>query len=133
MKNIEDRPLSGAGFGRNAYILLNYEYVKKHKLLDHAHNVFLDNGIQMGIPGLLVFCLLLWSAFREVAQPLRKNCGDDHTIIYSIAGVAMLAGMIVKNLTDDFFYRDNVWMFWLIMAAVIGARKKTERLIADGN
>ena len=123
-ENIKDAPFSGAGFGRETFKMLNPEFSKTHRQLEHAHNIFLDKGVQMGIPGVLSFCLLLWSAFREVTWPFKHDRGNRESIIYAIAGFAMIAGMIIKNLTDDFFVRDNAWMFWLITAAIIGACKK---------
>jgi hypothetical protein len=40
-------------------------------------------------------------------------------------GLAMLAGFVVKNLTDDFFYRHNALVFWAINGMLLGLARST--------
>ncbi len=118
--NIRRRPLSGGGFGLEAFRMLNPEYPKTHWPFWHVHNTFLNKAVQMGIPGVLAFCLLLLAVLRELLRSLKYKNGDRDSMVYAFAGIVMLAGMVVKNLTDDFFMRDNALMFWLLVAAIIG-------------
>lgn len=125
--NIRATPLSGGGFGRNAYKLRNPDVAKTSPLHWHAHNVFLNKGVQMGLPGILAFVLLLgalaWT-IRPTSVLTRERAG---TAVYMLAGLAMIAGVITKNLTDDYFVRDNALMFWLLAGALAGALRGSEK------
>ncbi|WP_333654521.1 O-antigen ligase family protein [Dissulfurispira sp.] len=131
-KNIKEQPLSGGGFGREAFKLLNPEYAKTHAYAWHAHNMLLNKGVQMGIPGILAFCLLFVAALRKMWIICTNIKGQNDFIVYAIAGIAMIAGVIIKNFTDDLFIRDHAWLFWLITSAIISAlgsqREKPEKL-----
>ncbi len=78
---LEDRPLTGVGFGKTGYYSKPYEL----KVLGHepefssqAHNNFLDIMAAMGFPGLLAFlawwgvlAMFAWRAFREASEQER--------------------------------------------------------------
>jgi len=40
--------------------------------------------------------------------------------VIAVAGAAMVVGMIMKNMTDDFFYREAGYIFWLFSGAIVG-------------
>jgi hypothetical protein len=43
-------------------------------------------------------------------------------------GLAMLSGFVVKNLTDDFFWRHNALVFWALNGGLLGfAARAKER------
>lgn len=127
VKNVAARPLSGGGFGREAFKVLNEDFYKKNPHGWHAHNMFLNKGVQMGIPGIAAFCFLLGSALRKMWSIMKNGFANGASVIYAVAGIAMIAGMIIKNLTDDFFVRDTGWLFWLVTAAIVGAFRKGEQ------
>ena len=37
-----------------------------------------------------------------------------------ILGLAVIGGFMTKNLTDDFFYRQNGVVFWAVMGLLLG-------------
>ena len=85
----------------------------------HAHNTFLNRTLETGLPGLAAFLLLLGSvavAFRRVARS-----SDPGTAAIGAAGVALVAGVVIKNLTDDFFVRQNALLFWSLVGSGLGA------------
>ena len=103
------RPWAGHGYGREivgAEIEKGLAAGGVAKPFLHGHNVFLDVAIQLGALGLAAFAALVaalaasyWRARRE-ALPL------------ALCGLALLAGYLAKNLTDDFFHRPNSLVFW---------------------
>jgi O-antigen ligase len=125
--DILSHPLIGGGFGRETFKHLHPGFHASHPFLWHAHNTFLNIGVQMGIPGILAFITLLAATLRSVwPLPLDKGRSTGRReisagYVYGVAGVAMLAGMIVKNLTDDFFIDDNAVLFWVLSGALAGA------------
>jgi O-Antigen ligase len=115
---IGEHPFSGAGFGREAFALAYPDFKKTDSALWHSHNMVLNKGIQMGLPGIAAFLLLLFSTARLLAcgVGLQQNFSP-----YVLASLAMLAGVFMKNMTDDFFVRDGALLFWLLVGAVAGA------------
>ena len=45
---------------------------------------------------------------------------DDVLAFLGIVGLALLAGFVVKNLTDDFLFRSNAKELWALLAIVTG-------------
>ncbi|HEV3422170.1 MAG TPA: O-antigen ligase family protein [Paraburkholderia sp.] len=82
--------------------------------LTHAHNLFLNTWLQTGLIGavletVLLLCLVLsfWRARR----------GDPWLCA---AGIALVAGMIAKNTTDDFMWQTTMLAFWAIAGLLLG-------------
>jgi O-antigen ligase len=113
---IKARPLTGYGFGRG---LLRKPLGEEFKdgLLWHAHNMFLDMALQIGWPGVALFVLLLLATLREgwrlarTPVPLASACG--------IALIALLAGMVVRNLTDTLLVRQNALLYWGVVGVLL--------------
>src|SRR5205823_11148585 len=86
------------------------------KRFGHGHNVFLDAALELGVLGVVAFTALMgavaWSYWK-----LRER---DETLMLAIAGLAILAGYLSKNLTDDFFHRPNSLLFWAINGMLLG-------------
>jgi O-antigen ligase len=116
---IAARPLTGYGFGRG---LLRHPLRAEFGTVDghlwHAHNTFLEQLIQLGMPGLALFLLLLAAILREGwrmtldASDFRAACG--------IALTAVVAGMLVRNMTDTLFVRGNSLLFWGVTGTLLG-------------
>lgn len=121
IQDIATEPLSGAGFGMAAFKLRNPDYVTAHPLHGHAHNMFLNKGEQMGVPGMVAFAAL-WLALLFRLRPVREMRREEWA--YAVAASAMAGGMIAKNMSDDFFANDAALLFWLLSGAVIGARTR---------
>ena len=116
---IIDHPLTGKGFGREvmkkAYPeLLSQEYTA----VWHAHNLFLNYGMSMGIPGMIA---ILWLFFALLRQFWRLSRADDRIVaLAGICGVLLVIGVVARNLTNDFFQRDLALLFWAIAGMFSG-------------
>jgi O-antigen ligase len=84
--------------------------------LRHAHNVFLDVVLQLGVVGLAVFIALL----AALALAFVRAAGRPGGAPLAIAGLAMLAAYATKNLTDDFYFRPNSLVFWAMTGMLLG-------------
>lgn len=115
---IAEHPLTGAGFGRGAFSIAYPDFKVTNSPLWHAHNMVLNKGIQMGLPGIAAFLLLLFAAGRLLVRGL---ISQQNLRPYVLASLAMLAGIFMKNMTDDFFVRDGALLFWLLVGVVAGA------------
>ncbi|MBE0613562.1 MAG: O-antigen ligase family protein [Burkholderiales bacterium] len=116
---IIDHPLAGNGFGREvmkkAYPeLLSQEY----PAVWHAHNLFLNYGLSMGIPGMIAILALFLLLLRKFW--LLSRTDDRIVAMAGICGVLLVTGVVARNLTNDFFQRDLALLFWAIAGMFFG-------------
>ncbi len=119
---IQARPWTGGGFGLQSFRLA-YPDFAPGTMLWHAHNMFLNKGIQMGWPGMLAFLMLLLALPWQFVRQLRRR---PEVAAVAIAGLAMLVGVYLKNMTDDFFMRGDAQLFWLLAGAMLGQWRREE-------
>ena len=73
--------------------------------------------------GLGVFVLLLAALAREHWRWVR----DPRVAPLGIVGLTLLAGFVVKNLTDDFLHRHSALLFWAMNAMLLGLAQRARR------
>ena len=121
-----DAPWLGHGYGREilapSFLPLTPVGVD-HPPLTHAHNIFLNVALQLGVVGLAVFLVLLALLAREYAGFLTHPAVAP----LGVMGFALLSGFIVKNQTDDFLHRHNALVFWAVTGMLIGLGRGTAR------
>ena len=121
LARIQEHPVTGAGFGRETMKKAYPDLVPKtspESLLWHPHNVFLTYGIAMGWPGMLALLAVFAALLRAYWKHLDAE-DTDHRLA-AIAGVALVLGVVTRNLTNDFFVRDGALMFWALNGALLG-------------
>lgn len=119
-----ERPWAGHGFGREivgadverGVARRGVDEARWGNHIRHAHNVFLDVVLQLGVIGLAIFVALLAALAFAFARAARRAGGTP----LAIAGLAMLAAYATKNLTDDFYYRPNSLVFWAVTGMLLG-------------
>jgi len=115
LKDISKSPLTGGGFGQRVFMMR--PGFNPDLTWWHAHNMVLNKGLQMGVPGMLAFLLLFLSA----PWALRKGLGSDPASQQIAAvGIALALGVFLKNMSDDFFTRDCAYLYWIIIGATLG-------------
>jgi O-antigen ligase len=127
-QRIEARPLTGYGFGRR---ILASELVSQtgDPLLAHAHNVFISQWLQTGAVGMLAFVAFVAALAYRYVRFARSR--DDTLAFVGVAGLAVLAGFVTKNLTDDFLFRSNAKELWATTAFLLGYGMRRERALAQ--
>ncbi len=121
-----ERPLLGHGYGREILgkqISAKLANANLGQPYYHGHNVVLDTELQMGVPGLLAFVLMMGALFAAFAAARKRDGGTPLAIV----GVALLAGYFTKNLTDDFFFRPSSLVFWGIAGMLLGLAARLPR------
>ncbi|MDK9723943.1 MAG: O-antigen ligase family protein [Sterolibacteriaceae bacterium MAG5] len=120
---IAENPLAGAGFGRAALRKAMPDLIPADTpALWHAHNVILNYGLSMGVPGMLAL-VGLFGGFGVFFWR-----GSSGTVTAAgIAGVAIVAGVLLRNQFNDFFVRDMSLLFWALVGLfarqVVAARQ----------
>lgn len=108
VENIAEHPMSGGGFGRRAmakaYPYLIPEY---NTQLWHGHNIFLNYGLSMGLPGMLAIALVFGFWARYFWQAIRHRHSPA-----GMVGLVLVIGVLLRNQFNDFFVRDMSLLFW---------------------
>ena len=111
-------PWLGHGFGREI-VAAGFNGVAvppNHPPVLHAHNLFMQMALQLGIVGLAAFLALLVALVRQYLACFR----DPGTLPFGVLGLTLLAGFLVKNQTDYFFHRHNALVFWALNGMLLG-------------
>ena len=117
---IAERPLAGLGYANpdmagTFAARLEAPWLKNY--VQHAHNVVLNHALQMGLIGALVilvlFAALAWTfASRVPVGGLARLAG--------VCGLALVTGVFLRNMTDDFFSRHTVQFFGAVLGMLLG-------------
>ena len=114
---IKEHPLIGVGLGNFRHYYPDYMLpgAKEHFL--HAHNVFLQIAVEMGIPGLLVFLWLLFLFFKDAFSNKGKN---EYIRILRVGLSAGIIAILVTSLFHDVFHsRQIATLTWYIIGMVV--------------
>ncbi|MBL0142090.1 MAG: O-antigen ligase family protein [Betaproteobacteria bacterium] len=120
---IADRPLAGHGFGRDIIaprFRAEFGDTEGREFAAHGHNLFLNAAVSLGAAGLAALTILM----AALALAHARNLARPATRIAGAIGLALVAGFLVKNLTDDFFNRHNALVFWALNGMLIGFGKR---------
>jgi O-antigen ligase len=116
VERIEARPLTGYGFGRGALRdSLTRELGETY--LWHSHNLILDSVIQVGFPGLVLLLVLLGATLREGWRLAKDR--SDAAAACGIAIIAVVAGMLMRNMTDVLWVRQNALLYWGVIGVLL--------------
>jgi O-antigen ligase len=117
-ERIAERPLTGHGFGRGLLRQsLQEELGDVSRNLWHAHNLLLDTMLQTGLAGLTLFLLLLGTIAFQAWRAARS--ADDGLAACGMVLGALLAGMLVRNMTDTLLARQNALLFWGLVGVLL--------------
>lgn len=120
VSQVRTHPWLGVGFGKPlpslAYgSLIPDDLVKLDgNVRTHAHDIFLNTLLQVGVIGLLIE-LSLFGCLAYQFFAIRHA----HPQLFR-AGIALVAGMLAKNLTDDFMWQSTMLMFWSYSGWLLG-------------
>jgi len=114
---IREHPVIGHGFGRGIERgSLHQEF--GNPLLWHAHNLVLETAVDTGLVGAALLLLLIGTT---ACQGIRLS-RDENAIraAYGIALVAVVVGMLTRNMTDVLLVRQNALLYWGVTGALLG-------------
>jgi len=119
-------PWLGHGFGREiraSAFLPETPRIQGHPPVRHGHNMLLNIALQLGVVGVGLFVTVLVLLAREYARFLAEPAIAPLGVI----GLALLAGFLAKNFTDDFLHRHNAQVFWALNGMLLGLAQRARR------
>jgi O-antigen ligase len=101
---LQRHPLIGVGIQGFRYHSLNAG------LYNWPHNIFLEIACELGIPGLLIVCIIFGSAIRESSRQMRDDLSPYLTFSYVTAAL-LLVGIVNSLNTGDINSDRSTWLF----------------------
>jgi putative inorganic carbon (HCO3(-)) transporter len=93
---IADYPFTGSGLGSTMMVHTTYLLIIHVGYITHMHNVFLQIGVEQGVPGMVAFLALLLLAIANLATAYRRR-GN----LWLVAGAAVgLSALVVHGMFD---------------------------------
>ena len=122
LRKLGEHPLVGVGFGKETF---DWVYGKEarqlhedghHPMPGGTHNTFLDLAIGIGLPGLVLFIVLLVAITRMAVNTYRvAACPMSQAV--SLAVSTIVVGTAVRNFFDHMFAGHIAILFWIAVAA----------------
>jgi O-antigen ligase len=131
LEMIEEKPLLGHGYDLD---LVGDDFTSRlsdsrlRGFIRHGHNVLLDYAIQMGVFAAAILALLFVALFREFWRLAgsQKNERDQLARIAAICGVALITGVLARNMVDDFFSRHMILLFGAMIGMLLGVANRSQ-------
>jgi len=122
LERIAERPFRGIGLGRHSFSKAFPDFRRTHQpLLWHAHNMFVDLALQLGLQGLAAMVLVMAVLVAKLWPRAPPDPGRMPQLFCGATAV-MVVGFAVRNLTDDFFADDSALLFWLLAGLGMGVQ-----------
>ena len=122
---ISDFPFTGIGIGTfNRVIPMLYPFftIAPDAKLDHAHNLFLQVGLDLGLPGLIAYLALLLATLAALIDVVRRAAADRMLAAGALGG---FTAMLIHGLVDvPVWGGKTAFIPWLLiaLAMVLAAR-----------
>ena len=132
---IKNAPLIGYGFGRDTMLhVLGGKAVLEQILstypqgyqYSHAHNLLLNYAIEVGLVGLMLFASVFICLFKYYYDSAKQS--KLLVAVAGMVGMAILLGFLIRNQSNDMFYRDISLFFWSIQGVLLGFIAKMTRI-----
>lgn len=117
---IRDMPFTGIGLDSFPLVQSNFYpgvYIGPEP---HAHNVFLQVALDLGLPGLLAFIGLFIAAFIMARCACRLNVGRDETALVTGLAAGLLA-YLLANQTDTLWHPKFGVLLWVLLGLLAAA------------
>ncbi len=114
--------VSGIGWGEDVFVRYYAQFASPNATnAAHAHSLFMQLWIALGIIGLLAFLyivLLLVRYFTTLRSQL-KHAKDPTTYYYSIAFLTSIFALLFHGLTDYVFYQSRIFFLFFAMCGLL--------------
>lgn len=122
-KLIVAHPIIGAGAGMD-YLALNANRGVKWK---HVHNVYLEYGVDLGLPGLVLFLLLFYRVFKGAHFARKSSMGDPRREQLHRLSEAALVAVVAFGVSAMFHPIAYEFYFFYVAGLALAAEAITLR------
>ena len=121
LRMIKDRPVFGTGLGTYRWAFPAYREKNLFYGVRFAHNDYLQMAAEIGVPGLILWCIFIYMLLREAMRTIRRHpyAPDSQAVMAITAG---LVAVLTHELIDfGLAVPANAIMFYGMAAIVICA------------
>jgi O-antigen ligase len=111
----EDHPIKGAGLGALVAVYPRYETLYDGKLVDHAHNDYIEMLAETGLVGGICGLAFLWILFGEAKSCYAADQGHFSRALHAGA-VTGLCGILLHGFVDFNLHIPSNALLFLLMA-----------------
>lgn len=127
---IDDYFFTGSGLGTAAMVYATYAYLLHVPYLFHAHNFYLQVGLEQGVPALLAWLLMIGALFGYAAPLLRFADEIGRTLL--LGGIAAVTAGLVHGLFEaDLYYSGLAPLFFVAPAALLWCAATVAATVTD--
>jgi O-antigen ligase len=107
---VKKNPIAGIGYGKQVFS----KYYPDIKDPLHAHNIFLNKAVEMGLVGFLFFVTIMGIVVKKFAGALKMNT-DPQRKLYLSGIFVVILGYLFLNMFDYMYYGWPGQMFWMLL------------------
>ena len=113
--------LTGVGVGEVAFAEAYGDYALSGiESAPHAHNLFLQITIELGVMGLIVFLILILMLLRSSFSLFRVRSFDHFTSVAGLAFIAALMALLLNGMTEYVWYNNRIYLlFWFVVGLIL--------------
>lgn len=123
LRMAQDYWISGVGLGSQGFKAIYPKYSLAAAYAHHAHNIYIQVILEMGVAGALVFMLIIL-VFIRAALAHQSKTKDAFLSTVMLAACTGIAGYLVQGLVENIWYNYRVLQtFWVVLAVGLCAIK----------
>jgi O-antigen ligase len=112
-------PLTGTGLGTLINVFPRFELDYDGKVVDHAHNDYIETLADLGLPGGLLGLAFLWVLFKKGTEALGSDQNQSHfSFAFHAAALTACTGLLIHGLVDFNFQIPSNALIFLIQAGL---------------
>jgi len=112
-----DYPATGTGLGTLVAVFPRYEAAFDGKVVDHAHNDYVEAAAELGIPGIIAGLAFLWLLASGGFSALKAE-QSRFSFAYHAGALAACAGMLVHSFVDFNLHIPANALLFLVLAGL---------------
>jgi O-antigen ligase len=116
-----DHPITGSGLGTLVAVYPHYETGYDGKVVDHAHNDYVEILAETGILGGLCCAVFFWILFREARKNFEAEQGHFSRALHAGA-ITALAGLLLHSCVDFNLHIPSNALLFLLQAYIATSR-----------
>ncbi len=118
---IADAPITGLGMNMYRRVMpLVYPLFLLSPTQDmaHAHNAWLTVAVDLGLPGLVAYCALLYGALRQAIGSVRRTAAPHHLLALGLLG-SLIAHSLYSVWDAIALGAKPGFLFWVLLGLVM--------------